>query len=1104
MSTCACLCCAGGSAQGAFCSCAAAQIGAGGMRSIAQALLAPAPPNRTRDAPGAAPASGHPPARQPRGAGTPSGRRLDPAQSRPLAGSKPAGPGAPATQQSARAAGAVLESDDAHRSACRPRERGAAFDYRRDCHRCLYLRNESKWLGKAGFACNGDYCTWLRAKRPGEAAPWAVGCFVCARAARGSKWARCEVQKPTMANIAAHTRCKAHAAALAAYCGTDGNIDLARRARRIPAPDDGSLGPAQAGSAAHAPSASEFAEALRDVTKQFGAAMAGGLAPPGAAMAGGLTPPAAPRSAAEKRSRDALLDVAADDAVDRRAKRRKLVYCLAEALRSRHREAARKACTMTIMEDKKGASHCVRFACVNESLEVHRGILGLEECCSNAAEASAKSTMAAYVAFCTPGYGAPFSAGSLTPRDDALLAHMRKITEVGVADGLQAAQNALARLRDEGFAPGLGAPIRDVAHAGQSLYKRPWERMSAATNDFLQSVVAGKDSAASVVQNSDRFRQIFAEEQARTASAVSTVFSNLGTASHRFASHQSRLERIALGLKGFLAALCAITLERKGKPEARQVSASLDLVCDANLAMLGAVADAGAEGMRFIRLFDREDTDAECTAQHIRDFRDALAVLFAPDGIAYDRDRGASAFVGQVAMSLREPIVLSYWSPDRGAISRVVGGCDVWARADILQRMREEMTAWARMVSAGLDAEFPDWHIMLSFSVFNCDPQAQGGRRLDPAAGAPGRRLDPACGAPGQGRAKDCLARIARRYDLDAGALQRQYFDVVAFAHRRWRAVRDNQQAWREAIEGAARRRRSVDALRAAACRWLCVAGSSCGVERAFSQQVRVIPAQRRRLAMLGQRDALAVATDGAALGGESALLRKRPESGALVVEAGPWATEAQRVWRATYCGSRQRLRVRFDKGGRRLDSAADSGLGPKSHARVIRLRRQVVAKAVSRGAARALGRDFPVPPKAQAELDLQASRLRARAERQQAEDARRPAAQRALVPLADIVRKLTQGGEHGRRPDPASSSSAPNEAAPPTFHLHAALTRLQCQRSPPFPRKAREALQQPERRVLRHRSPAGLRMRACFRARKQREQGAGSRKQGARARAQA
>ena len=402
------------------------------MRSIAQALLATAPPDGARVAP-----ARQSPARQPQGAG----RRLDPALN---------------VAPPRVVAGAVLEPDETHQSACRGPDRGKKFAYGRDCHRCLYLRNESKWHNRARFTCNGEHCSWLWAKPPGSVGPWAVGCVVCARAGVGSAWAKFSVQAPTMSHIAQHANCAGHTAALASYCD-----DAAPRAGRIPAPG-GWLDPARAKAGSHVPSHLEFADALCDLTKKYQAAVAGGLAPP--------QPP-------EKRSRDALMDAAAGDAVDRRKKRKKLVYCLAEALRQRHREAIRKACTMTVMEDKKGSCHAVRFACVDaESLEVHRGAIGLEECCSNSAEASAKSTMAAYVAFCTPGHGAPFRAGGLAPRDDALLSHMRKITEVGVADGLTAAQNAIIKLREEGFAPSMGAPIRDVAHTGQSLYKRPLVR----------------------------------------------------------------------------------------------------------------------------------------------------------------------------------------------------------------------------------------------------------------------------------------------------------------------------------------------------------------------------------------------------------------------------------------------------------------------------------------------------------------------------------------------------------------------------------------------------------------------------------------------------
>lgn len=180
---------------------------------------------------------------------------------------------------------------------------------------------------------------------------------------------------------------------------------------------------------------------------------------------------------------------------------------------------------MTIMEDKKGTHHLVRFASVNErELSVCRGMLGLAASFSNAAVDSAKKTMSVFLEFSTPLHGAPGKANSLLQHDDALLQHLRSITEVGVADGLVAAQNALVLLRDEGFAPHMKTVIRDLAHTGQSLYKRPWARMSDATVAFLKQFIVGAQSAASVVQNSEAFREVFRKKQSSTDGVVDAVF----------------------------------------------------------------------------------------------------------------------------------------------------------------------------------------------------------------------------------------------------------------------------------------------------------------------------------------------------------------------------------------------------------------------------------------------------------------------------------------------------------------------------------------------------------------------------------------------------
>ncbi len=141
---------------------------------------------------------------------------------------------------------------------------------------------------------------------------------------------------------------------------------------------------------------------------------------------------------------------------------------------------------------------------------------------------------------------------------------------------------------------------------------------------------------------------------------------------------------MALRLTGFLSALCQISLTRQGRPEAKFIGKALDLVCNGNLAILGCLADAGAEGMRFIRHFDRENTDAELISKRIQEFKDNLHVLFGSDGIVWDVIRCRGTFMGAVSSALDKPIVLSYWSPDRGNTTRVVGGCEVLTDGPIM------------------------------------------------------------------------------------------------------------------------------------------------------------------------------------------------------------------------------------------------------------------------------------------------------------------------------------------------------------------------------------------------------------------------------------
>ena len=85
------------------------------------------------------------------------------------------------------------------------------------------------------------------------------------------------------------------------------------------------------------------------------------------------------------------------------------------------------------------------------------------------------------------------------------------------------------------------------------------------------------------------------------------------------------------------------------------------------------------------------------------------------------------------------------------------------------------------------------------------------------------------------------MSRIADRYGLDRVKMNAQYQKLCAFARRRWKSCKDNKEAWRLAVAGAEARRQDVNEIKEVISKWLACTGSSCGVERVFSTQMRVV-----------------------------------------------------------------------------------------------------------------------------------------------------------------------------------------------------------------------------------------------------------------------
>ena len=89
-----------------------------------------------------------------------------------------------------------------------------------------------------------------------------------------------------------------------------------------------------------------------------------------------------------------------------RRKVRRMTWCLAEAIRNRHRAFLREADQIGLHQDKRGAKLLIRFTSVNASLQRRSGVLGFLPCHGGHLDII-QSTEQAIRIFCSPGSGAP-------------------------------------------------------------------------------------------------------------------------------------------------------------------------------------------------------------------------------------------------------------------------------------------------------------------------------------------------------------------------------------------------------------------------------------------------------------------------------------------------------------------------------------------------------------------------------------------------------------------------------------------------------------------------------------------------------------------------
>lgn len=255
----------------------------------------------------------------------------------------------------------------------------------------------------------------------------------------------------------------------------------------------------------------------------------------------------------------------------------------------------------------------------------------------------------------------------------------------------------------------------------------------------------------------------------------------------------------------------------------------MDIACGApevnteRIVMLALMADCGDDTLALTRFVDTENTLTEDLYWELDSFLQQITMLYV------DREVLNLPTYTRWALDMLKNKPLLIVSRGR---SKLLGN-RAGVSQDIVNRCLKRLACWVRMAHEVAAAEFPDFRVVVSFSIFSLTSGNARGR-----------------GAVQGDAAKkfaEHVCRLAKFFNVDENALQEQYNDVYPRAAQLKETSPNmtNWEAWRAAIE---RLRRSpataaahpVDAVLEPLIRWCGWSLATSGLEQNFSQLERV------------------------------------------------------------------------------------------------------------------------------------------------------------------------------------------------------------------------------------------------------------------------
>ena len=575
-------------------------------------------------------------------------------------------------------------------------------------------------------------------------------------------------------------------------------------------------------------------------------------------------------------------------------------------------------------------------ACLDD-LSVVSGCLGLRPV-EGSADDLTRVTKLLISEFCAPDLGVPRNFCPLaaskevspTKLEKTLLAKVTILVSDAAANELLSGEilrgKRVAASSSEAvpWMPGVVVVGRDGAHASTRVLKRPFLH-NPEINALMTEFITGGDSFGQKVFHSPLFsawwKDAVQEEAGDPEYAVGT---SMAAAKHRFASHALPLGRVCRNIAAVLQVCHRIHAARgSGAAWAEQI---LRNVTARKLFLLALAADAAHACLDFTRWADNESVD-------VGQLNDAVSELALNIRRLFNEEQAHR--LPTHAQAMKKQL-------DSG-LTVIAAGCirELKLSDSDYAYAYHVMQNWVGSAEAALDAEFPSWHLLSSFGVFNLSSRRKAGGCLTPV--------------------KAALAKLAAAFDLDPLKLEQQYVALLPVSealHKEGRFT--NRAAWTEAL-----RRRSLRAkqgweeLRQTLVMYATWSVSSSGVEQLFSK-VKKSPIELSSASVDTDRRTAVVM---------GSIKGTATEERDLIATAQKYYCDLLRSGKSRAQGPEKRL----DKGAARATTKVVLKKGKKSEAAWHRRRRAAVAKSAELATPpRKMVVEADLPESAKKELDKQ------------------------------------------------------------------------------------------------------------------------------------